>query len=230
MSDKEKADLEERLDHCRAQIVVQVAFLNKHSLDDLIESANGNTAKLGQLRDNVQYLHDNVEDLSQGVQVAGFSAETQEQIRRLMDVQEDAFSAIVQRRILSSLEFDGIYDRSDMVEETYLHTFRWILDDHDGGTCFCPFFRFRCDESDELGEFAHSMEDDAMCLASENFTNWLSSGEGVFHISGKMGSGKSTLMKYLGDHKRTHAELLKWAGKQHHLCGLCRNSCDTHSP
>jgi Cdc6-like AAA superfamily ATPase len=47
-----------------------------------------------------------------------------------------------------------------------------------------------------------------------SFLNWLSSGTGIYHVSGKPGSGKSTLMKFLCDHPHTKAELEKWAGKQ----------------
>jgi ABC-type molybdenum transport system ATPase subunit/photorepair protein PhrA len=46
----------------------------------------------------------------------------------------------------------------------------------------------------------------------ESFGNWLSSGNGIFHIAGKLGSGKSTLMKFLCDHQKTKTELQKWAG------------------
>jgi hypothetical protein len=42
---------------------------------------------------------------------------------------------------------------------------------------------------------------------------WLAEGNGIFHISGKLGSGKSTLMKYLCDSDRTVNLLKQWAGK-----------------
>lgn len=45
----------------------------------------------------------------------------------------------------------------------------------------------------------------------ETFLNWLRVGNGVFHISGKAGSGKSTLMKFIGSHDRTQKELNIWA-------------------
>jgi hypothetical protein len=48
--------------------------------------------------------------------------------------------------------------------------------------------------------------------AGGRFIEWLSSGDGIFHISGKLGSGKSTLMKYLFNHPRTKIELSRWAG------------------
>lgn len=43
------------------------------------------------------------------------------------------------------------------------------------------------------------------------FVDWLQNGEGVFWITGKAGSGKSTLMKYIAHHETTRTCLEKWA-------------------
>ena len=45
-----------------------------------------------------------------------------------------------------------------------------------------------------------------------DFKRWLEYSNGVFWISGKAGSGKSTLMKYLSSHPETHDILRKWGG------------------
>ncbi|EWG35916.1 hypothetical protein FVEG_00104 [Fusarium verticillioides 7600] len=45
----------------------------------------------------------------------------------------------------------------------------------------------------------------------EKFLTWLSVGTGIFHISGKMGCGKSTLMKFLSHHPETQTRLNEWA-------------------
>ncbi|KAI0194731.1 hypothetical protein EV127DRAFT_359234, partial [Xylaria flabelliformis] len=42
-------------------------------------------------------------------------------------------------------------------------------------------------------------------------SNWLSSGTGVFWVSGRAGSGKSTFMKFLADHSQTRKLLERWA-------------------
>ena len=46
------------------------------------------------------------------------------------------------------------------------------------------------------------------------FRGWLASGHGIFHISGKPGSGKSTLMKFICNHPQTKRELGKWSGEK----------------
>lgn len=43
------------------------------------------------------------------------------------------------------------------------------------------------------------------------FLTWLKSGSQIYHISGKAGSGKSTLMKFLSQHSRVREELKSWA-------------------
>ncbi|KAH6844755.1 hypothetical protein B0I37DRAFT_378201 [Chaetomium sp. MPI-CAGE-AT-0009] len=48
--------------------------------------------------------------------------------------------------------------------------------------------------------------------AGRGFIKWLSSSHGIFHISGKMGSGKSTMMRLLYEHPATKYELNRWAG------------------
>lgn len=44
------------------------------------------------------------------------------------------------------------------------------------------------------------------------FPEWLKSGNGIFHICGKPGSGKSTLMRYICRHPDTKHLLAEWAG------------------
>ncbi|KAK2762644.1 hypothetical protein FQN54_000817 [Arachnomyces sp. PD_36] len=46
---------------------------------------------------------------------------------------------------------------------------------------------------------------------SSNFMDWLRRGNGVYWINGKAGSGKSTLMKYVSENRRTKSLLREWA-------------------
>jgi hypothetical protein len=48
----------------------------------------------------------------------------------------------------------------------------------------------------------------------DSFLAWLRSGNQIYHISGKAGSGKSTLMKFLSQHSRVRKELESWAAEK----------------
>ena len=45
-----------------------------------------------------------------------------------------------------------------------------------------------------------------------NFVEWLRHGDSIYWVNGKAGSGKSTLMKYIYDDKRTSQLLSQWSG------------------
>lgn len=55
--------------------------------------------------------------------------------------------------------------------------------------------------------------------ARAKFTTWLQRDNGVFHISGKPGSGKSTLMKFVHGHPNTMKKLRAWAGSKQLVFG-----------
>lgn len=56
--------------------------------------------------------------------------------------------------------------------------------------------------------------------AQKVFLEWLRTGDGIFHVSGNPGSGKSTLMKFLSQNKRTRQELKAWAGMDTLVSGV----------
>jgi hypothetical protein len=68
------------------------------------------------------------------------------------------------------------------------------------------------EESDQIDKIRRE-ELEKRATARTNFLTWLKSDGGLFHISGKAGSGKSTLMKFLCSRERTKEELQAWAGE-----------------
>lgn len=158
MHEKERAYLEQQLDHCRNQISLQLTFLSETSLQALVQAASDDAAKFKRLRNSV-------ENLRHGVHMAAISAEAEERMRQLMGIQEDAVSAIIQSQIVNSLRFEGMYDRLDTVEDAHLGTFRWILDEGSAG---------KGDAEQETRRGA----------ASGKFTRWLSAGSGIFTYQG----------------------------------------------
>jgi len=146
---------------------------------------------------------------------------------------EHSCDLIVQHRILESLAFEGMYGRYEIVDNAHFKTLRWIFnesfDDDQVEEKNEPKDKPRDEQEDERDaeekadhdekvKNEEKGEDEAKASARELLRNWMSSGAGIFHISGKLGSGKSTLMKYLCDHDRTKSLLKEWAGKFLHFC------------
>ncbi|KAK4152929.1 hypothetical protein C8A00DRAFT_34326 [Chaetomidium leptoderma] len=110
-------------------------------------------------------------------------------ISRLALTKGDLEVVAKEQAVLRSLNFSSRPVRHDNIPLAHEKTFRWILEpppdgheDHDG--------------SDR---------------SKYRFLDWLRGGDGIFWVSGKAGSGKSTLMKFLADHETTRATLEEWA-------------------
>lgn len=165
-------------------------------MDALVELSENDTRQLKLLQAQIEQIH-------QGVTISSLDPAAQDQLRKLLHLSEDVLQKITQQRILSSLAFSDMHGRFEIVETAHFKTFEWIFGDRPQEID---------EEEDEVGEEQEQKESNADPSAGKLFSEWLSSGQGIFHISGKLGSGKSTLMKFLCDHPRTKTELLKWAG------------------
>lgn len=102
---------------------------------------------------------------------------------RPQDVIERANHPAVTRRIIDSLWFTRMSDRYEDIKPSFQNTFEWIFSEGNGAVS-----------------------------SSCTFMEWISSGSGVYWVSGKAGSGKSTLMKYISQSDRTVQALQEWAG------------------
>lgn len=85
---------------------------------------------------------------------------------------------------LTSLFFPDIEARQDEVRQSFEGTCRWIFDP--------------------------PMDKKNNARKWHNFREWLETGEALYWISGKPGSGKSTLMKYIVEEPRTAEYLRNW--------------------
>jgi hypothetical protein len=129
--------------------------------------------------------------------------------------------------ILQSIQVSSIKARVESMESAADGSFNWMFKDEneaDKEPVNDAISSLGLKE-DECEALSHSEENchKHNCMRREellhrasaraNFLTWLRCGEGVFHISGKAGSGKSTLMKFLCAHKSTKKELQIWAGE-----------------
>lgn len=114
-------------------------------------------------------------------------------------------------RLLQSLKFPGFNERRNQISEAHESTFNWIFVGDDG-----PSQEDSTGSDLDDSDWEESdLEDVDLADPSEAswdlFSNWLSSTEGIYWISGKPGSGKTTLVKYVLDHPKTAACLDIWS-------------------
>lgn len=102
----------------------------------------------------------------------------------------------IRNRILKSLSFPELYTRYDSISKAEAQTFGWI---------YLKKQRFP-----ELWS---------------NFSDWMTETNAdqrrVYWISGKPGSGKSTLMRYLEDNPKTLEKAMTWAGSHDLILASC---------
>ncbi|KAJ0119786.1 small s protein [Diaporthe amygdali] len=91
-------------------------------------------------------------------------------------------STVIQE-VLNALWFSRMADRFDDIEPAHHQTFEWIYS----------------------GEIDNK-------LSRRTFMGWMAGESGVYWVSGRAGSGKSTLMKFLAGDGRTKKALTTWAG------------------
>ncbi|KAK2613214.1 hypothetical protein N8I77_000140 [Diaporthe amygdali] len=95
-------------------------------------------------------------------------------------------------RFLQSLKYPDFNQRRNQIDNAYNETFQWIfVGNHEDGS----------------GEdYEHFSE-----IKWASFSNWLRSTNTLYWISGKPGSGKTTLVKYILAHERTERYLNIWS-------------------
>ncbi|KAF2463999.1 uncharacterized protein BDR25DRAFT_272291, partial [Lindgomyces ingoldianus] len=88
--------------------------------------------------------------------------------------------------ILKSLRFDSMRVRESTIAEAHKRTYEWI---------FTPETLPGSDPRSRI-----------------KFLDWLKHGNGLYWVTGKPGSGKSTLMRFIEDHSSTCRALDEWTG------------------
>ena len=160
-------------------------------LDDIIK-----TGKV--LGSDLQSLIRNTEALRSGTTIKSLEPTAIEQIRMLLTQSDHAIEKAGQMLILKRLQEESMDLRFCDVPQAHAKTLSWIF--QDGETY------------------------DAKLKARSAYNSWLrnsasETGKSIFHICGKPGAGKSTLVKYLCTQQATVDGLREWAaGKTLVVC------------
>ncbi|KAM0385042.1 hypothetical protein ACHAQC_011764 [Fusarium culmorum] len=102
--------------------------------------------------------------------------------------------------IIRSLSFKTRQFRYNAICDAHHETFRWV---------FTP-------PSDQETHLSIKQRE-----SQTKLLKWLEHGSGVFWVSGKPGSGKSTFMKFVADHQRTVEALSRWAHPRRVIVSSC---------
>lgn len=118
----------------------------------------------------------------------------------LVKLQNVTTSIYSENHILQRLMFSLMYQREDSISDVTIGTFAWMVDENDNKT------------GSQQKDILEDDEETVRQRTRQAFMTWLNSGSHVFHISGKAGASKSTLMEFLGQSPRVQQELQCWTG------------------
>ena len=127
--------------------------------------------------------------LSSSLDGAVQSGPVLEQLREVLGAATEATEAFKMIQIIDNLHFPTMKERFSNVNGPARNTFDWIFEDSE--------------------TFLDKQPGSKIALR-----DWLRSGSGIFHVEGKPGSGKSTLMKHICEHRETREILREWAGEK----------------
>lgn len=96
---------------------------------------------------------------------------------------------------LTTLQFEARPLRHQAIPEAHERTFRWLLDD----------------EKVARNHTTTTVDSKTNARDGPTLARWLKSKNGIFWVSGKPGSGKSTLMKFVASAPETHEILSQWS-------------------
>ncbi|KAI9148978.1 hypothetical protein HJFPF1_11022 [Paramyrothecium foliicola] len=111
-------------------------------------------------------------------------------------------------RLLDSLKFDRMNERKNQVMSAHHKTFTWMF--QDGSDVDGSPMMTGTSDYERLGKHFDDWEPSYVTISWDSFSNWLRSTDSIYWISGKPGSGKITLMKYLIGQPQTQTFLDLW--------------------
>ncbi|KAK7699919.1 hypothetical protein SLS64_011350 [Diaporthe eres] len=130
-----------------------------------------------------------------------------QKVDRLTAMEGERMGERVRERFLESLKYPGFNQRRNQIDAAYEDTLEWIfVGDNDDSQ---PSKNLYEDKIHPQGA-EHPDEGFPYDIKWDSFSNWLSSTDFMYWISGKPGSGKTTVVKYILADERTKRYLDIW--------------------
>ncbi|GES56842.1 hypothetical protein ATEIFO6365_0001004800 [Aspergillus terreus] len=197
---KELSSLQVKMERYRDQLAVQLNWVTTSEIREQIEGLARDFDKNG---DRIIRLQNQMEELDRSVKTT--DDKLRQAIQDLLGLSHRSYVAVHSQRLLENLRFDEMDARFEIVPYAHMRTFEWIFSRRDSSNDNDE------DDSDEEFNDRHGSNHEQI---REEFGSWLSSEDGIYHISGKLGSGKSALMKFLYLDTRTKDMLREWVGHE----------------
>ncbi|KAK0613586.1 hypothetical protein B0T14DRAFT_526527 [Immersiella caudata] len=189
---REIAELEKRLHHSQTTLILLICKMAAQwhtSCEQQMTQLWRETSRLG--IEHSKQLHNIERSLAQLSQTKSMAATTpipqvMEIVDRMSNLSLSMNTAAIDQAILKSLRFDLRLERQTSISEPHSKTMKWVYEPPD---------------YDEI----------PIAAGPSRLRDWLRGTGGLFWISGRVGSGKSTLMRYLMEEGQTKTLLSKWA-------------------
>ncbi|KAI0886844.1 uncharacterized protein GGS22DRAFT_118401 [Annulohypoxylon maeteangense] len=193
----ERSRLKEGLDDYRVQLDVQLNIMTR---SDILKNLNSMTQALKLTNEDIVILKRSAESLQESVPGIEMKVGSKflDQLRGILHVSEETILKAKQMLFINALRNEGMEDRFYHVEPAHEATFKWLLEENPISDRGSP------------GDGTPDKPDTKRDIRGQ-FINWLRNESGIFQISGKPGSGKSTLMKFLYGNKLTWRYLEDWS-------------------
>ncbi|KAI5468015.1 hypothetical protein BGZ63DRAFT_41630 [Mariannaea sp. PMI_226] len=202
LSESRKTEIETEIGNIERRTTLVLTQLTRVAVEKLVTAVGGHDGKLDQMTRNIDELM-KLKDLNKAIQ---------KDIKSLIDTQQKAVDKICSDRVLGALKYTTMTNRSQDLKNL-LSTIENNESYGENDGSHRDAFGWIFNSEDEDATVSDENERELRREARGRFLNWLSSPNGgIFHIAGKPGAGKSTMMQFLFDHSKTREELEKWSG------------------
>lgn len=179
-------ELQGRLDRIAAEVRSRMAERQQAEVAKELRDIAASNRKLDANRKrDIQALQSTVNDCFEQLNNRRQSEVDQAEIwRQLILAAQTGKTYVWEQYFLNTLSFSSMYNRFDSISKEHKNTFQWIFDD---------------------------LQSQPSSQQTVNFKTWLTLDASLYWVTGKPGSGKSTLMKYIAENSNTERLLKQWA-------------------